>query len=995
MSDRLHDEKLTAGLKLRYTLPHNEAGINRLAWSPDGRMLASGSPDHTVQIWDTEAAELRCTLRGHDKVVSSVAWSPDGQRLVSGSDDETIRLWDWANERTLLKFKGHTQNVTSVAWSPDGEALASTSDDATVCLWDVGTGLERKRLRGHTGPVLSVAWSPDGQALASGSFDSTVRLWDSATGELRHFLRQHSGKVYSVAWSPDGRMLASGSDDRTIGLWDTLEQRVMILEGHTSAVSCVSFSSDGGLLASRSFDDTIRLWQCNTWNTVAMWAESGRWPYSALAFHPQGSVLATLGDYDKVIHIWDLDLATLLNDSSPTEAVQYTNAKVVLLGDTGVGKSGLGLVLIGKPFSPTMSTHGRCIWKFCSQDVELAHGRKETHEMFLWDMAGQSGYRLVHQLYLDQVAVALVVFDARSESAPFTGVHHWARALRQVQRIHGDTAPPIKRFLVAARLDVGRIGVGRSGIEDLMRQQGFDEYFETSAKEGWDIERLVAAIRGAIDWESLPKVSSTALFQRIKMFLLNEKGAGRRLSTVDDLYLDFMRSGQAPAEHEELRAQFETCIGLVERQGLIQGLNFGNLVLLQPELRDAYAAAIVLAAQDEREGRGCIAEADAREGRFRMPEDVRLANKEQEKLLLIATIEDLLRHEVALREHAKGGPYLILPSQFSRKHPQAPDPEGKGVVFTFEGPVLNIYATLAVRLSHSRLFKNDQMWKNAATYGAQSGGVCGVSLREVEEGQGELTLFFTSEVNEETRVQFGAYVFLHLQRWALPESIHVRRVFTCSNSECRTPVSDSQVKGRRKLGFDWIKCPVCESRIDFELELKRRREAVDRAIATYAKDMDRAADTQRDRDIADSVVQGKRETSDFDTFLCHNSEDKPAVKEIGIRLRNQGILPWLDEWELQPGLSWQRLLEEQIKQIKSAAVFVGTAGLGPWQREELEAFLLEFVRRGCPVIPVVLAGAPQKPELPVFLKSRTWVDFRKQDPDPMKQLLWGITGERS
>ena len=104
--------------------------------------------------------------------------------------------------------------------------------------------------------------------------------------------------------------------------------------------------------------------------------------------------------------------------------------------------------------------------------------------------------------------------------------------------------------------------------------------------------------------------------------------------------------------------------------------------------------------------------------------------------------------------------------------------------------------------------------------------------------------------------------------------------------------------------------------------------------------------------------------------------------------------PWLDEWELRPGLPWQPLLEEQIGTIKSAAVFVGKNGRGPWQDKELEAFMREFVNRGCPVIPVLLSDAPEKPQLPIFLKGMTWVDFRKQDPDPLERLIWGITGER-
>jgi hypothetical protein len=138
----------------------------------------------------------------------------------------------------------------------------------------------------------------------------------------------------------------------------------------------------------------------------------------------------------------------------------------------------------------------------------------------------------------------------------------------------------------------------------------------------------------------------------------------------------------------------------------------------------------------------------------------------------------------------------------------------------------------------------------------------------------------------------------------------------------------------------------------------------------------------------------KRAAGQFDVFLCHNWADKPAVKRIARQLQDAGVLPWLDEWELPPGQPWQPLLEEQLEHIKSAAVFVGAAGVGPWQEQEIHGFLREFVSRTCPVIPVLLPDAPQAPELPRFLRAMTWVDFRTNDPDPMKRLVWGITGRR-
>jgi formylglycine-generating enzyme required for sulfatase activity len=130
----------------------------------------------------------------------------------------------------------------------------------------------------------------------------------------------------------------------------------------------------------------------------------------------------------------------------------------------------------------------------------------------------------------------------------------------------------------------------------------------------------------------------------------------------------------------------------------------------------------------------------------------------------------------------------------------------------------------------------------------------------------------------------------------------------------------------------------------------------------------------------------------FDVFLCHNSQDKPAVIEIANQLKANNINPWLDKWHLRPGSSWQDLLEDQINEIRTAAVFVGNSGLGPWQNEEIKAFIRAFVNRKCPVIPVLLPNAPQKPQIPLFLEGLMWVDFRQHDPEPLGQLIWGITG---
>lgn len=156
---------------------------------------------------------------------------------------------------------------------------------------------------------------------------------------------------------------------------------------------------------------------------------------------------------------------------------------------------------------------------------------------------------------------------------------------------------------------------------------------------------------------------------------------------------------------------------------------------------------------------------------------------------------------------------------------------------------------------------------------------------------------------------------------------------------------------------------------------------------------DISAASRSNIDICDFWIRQK-EVKSFDVFICHNSEEKDVVRQMNRRLKKNGIKTWFDEDQLAPGRLWQDLLEKQLESIKTAAIFVGDRGIGPWQNMEIRAFIREFVRRKCPVIPVILPNCSVVPALPVFLNQFTWVDFRKSTPDPYKNLLWGITGKK-
>jgi WD40 repeat protein len=255
---------------LKRTLPANTPGnlVWSVAFSPDGKTLASANEDKQIRLWDAQTGALVRSYSGHSDAVESIAFSPDGKTLASGSSDRTVRLWDVQTAALKLTLTGHksgswSSGIWSVAFSPDGNMLASGSDDKTVKLWYVRTGELKQTLAGDD-EVFSVAFSPDGKTLASGGYDAKVKLWDAQTGALKQSLTGHTHRIWSVAFSPDGKTLASGNQDETVKLWDAQTGALkQTLTGHSGWVCSVAFSPDGKTLASASADKTIKLWLVN------------------------------------------------------------------------------------------------------------------------------------------------------------------------------------------------------------------------------------------------------------------------------------------------------------------------------------------------------------------------------------------------------------------------------------------------------------------------------------------------------------------------------------------------------------------------------------------------------------------------------------------------------------------------------------------------------------------------------------------------------------
>ena len=771
------------------------ARILDYAFSPDGKRALTAAEDKTARLWDVETGRCLRVFEGHKDLVRDVAWSASHGRALTTSNDGTLRLWDVATGRCLRVLEEENGFPNGPAWSADGRrALSGSTHGHLVRLWDVETGRCLRVFEGHKDWIACTAWSPDQRYALSGGSDKdrTMRLWDVETGRCLRVFEGHTSYVFNVAWSSDQRLALSGSYDNTMRLWEVRTGRCLrVFEGHAAYVMKVVWNADGRHALSGSEDATVRLWDIKSGRCLGV-LKSHEKDVRGLAWSTDGR-RAFSGDAMGGIRVWDLSgfvsdvrapEATATDLPPAPDQVQYTNAKVLLVGESGAGKTGLSKRLALNDWQPSDSTVGAWAtqWK-----LPVSSGDGVEREIWLWDFGGQADQRLIHQLYMDETALAVLVFDGQKEDL-FETLGQWDRDLTRGAR------NPFAKLLVAGRVDAGGLRVSRNQVEAFAKERGYSQFLETSAKANLGCAELRQAVLHGIRWENIPWRSSPLLFKRLKDEIVRLKDRGRVLMRFNEMRetLQLRLSGEnARFTDDELKA----VVSLLTGPGVVWELKFGSWVLLQPERINAYAQSVIQTMRADEDERGCIAEERVLNGELTYHSSMARLDADEERFVLLAMHQKLVERGLCLREHTEKGPLLVFPSFYRRERPDLVGHPAVLVSYRFNGFLDDIYATLVVRLHHTRDFDRDQLWRYAADFKTTMGKQLqlGVKLTRRAEGAGELEVYFDPSISTQERIIFSRYVHEHLLENA--RDVERLRYYICPH--CGTPVENRAVAMRK------------------------------------------------------------------------------------------------------------------------------------------------------------------------------------------------------
>nr|VFJ91998.1 MAG: protein of unknown function (DUF4365) [Candidatus Kentron sp. H]VFJ92285.1 MAG: protein of unknown function (DUF4365) [Candidatus Kentron sp. H]VFK01438.1 MAG: protein of unknown function (DUF4365) [Candidatus Kentron sp. H] len=406
------------------------------------------------------------------------------------------------------------------------------------------------------------------------------------------------------------------------------------------------------------------------------------------------------------------------------------------------------------------------------------------------------------------------------------------------------------KLLVAARCDRGGITISRRRFEEFMAERGIAEFLLTGAKTGEGCEELKTAIARHIPWDRLPWTATSRLFKELKDAILRLTEADTPLARLSELRqrLQLLLPGETLAE-----AEIRAVMGLLQNQGIVQMLGFGDFALLQPEWINRYASVVVRMAREHTDEMGVVPEDAVLAGELDYKAMPRL-DEADEQVLLRAMARTFLDRSLCILEKTAEGNLLVFPSYFRRDRPEQAGHPNVFVTYGFSGPLDEIHATLVVRLSYSELFEKDQLWKDAADFKTPEGKRVGLAMRRKPEGAAEMVVYFENGTPDDTKVTFIKYAHEHLLARARPrESVTRVRSYVCP--ECHEPLENRRAIGiRLGKGLADIACGICEARVPL-LDIIEEKFASD-AFQRRVRKLDEQAGIGLDNESRELILVG-------------------------------------------------------------------------------------------------------------------------------------------
>jgi WD40 repeat protein len=765
-------------VRVRVFEGHNDT-VYRVAMPADGRFALTSSDDGTVRKWGLETDDAKSEIVCNGKPFIGLAVTADGRRAASGDGKGTIHLIDLHAARELRKWQGHKYVVGNLAFLAEGRELLSAAEDGYLRRWDANSGAEIAHCKLPFDGLFGVAASSDSTRIVGAAVADGLALWPAHRGEKPVIFRENIASGSPVCISADGRFAFTGTQDGKVAQWDlTAGRRIAAFEGHSGNVCGVAVTPDGRICVSCGDDGSVRLWAAETGQCLAILRGHTDLVYGVAIAADARRIASVSGDH--TLRVWDIPEAILARAATPRKR-GYMNAKVVLLGESRVGKTGLALRLWHDDWRVTDSTHGMEIRRIvlpgsnAEPDVE--------REIWLWDLAGQQEYRLTHRLFMERTSLVVIVVD-RQRDDMFSSAKYWQEALRKVT---SQGAPPC--ILVAGRCDEPGQKWTAEEMKQWAERHGIQGPILTAAKVkkhpgATELRELIAKL---IPWDTIEFRSTMENFPALKDAILavrDAKDAGGVVVKPGELEA---RVRQAAPNllftAEDLRA----VTGLLAGEGVLHALPYGDFVVLQPSWVNCYASTLVKLAGEAENQLGHVPLATIQPGH--LPVDgTRRLTLEDEQQLLPALVALFLERGLAWKQDTDKGPMLVFPNYVRLPRTEPPPRPGRTVLYRFSGPLEEIYCTLVVRLHYSGLFAKTRLYRQAADFHTATGKLAALTMREEGE-RGELEIYFGEGLNPDLQASFQQFVHDHLELKAT--GLERLRNFFCP--KCKEEVTDRKV----------------------------------------------------------------------------------------------------------------------------------------------------------------------------------------------------------